>query len=554
MLIFLNFETITLGVSFWLVSRLAPAYLARWFPLKGAVYLMPFNQVDEEKVPMGEERERGAQGNKKRRDKKKEEKTQLPQTDYNLGAVVAEFENMKKLEGASDYQFLGVMGLTSIVGILTKPLGKYLKPLFKSTPLPSNFFDDMSMEIYLLGFVIFSYMVFLHKNLHGLASMKPHKGHAFYMAFIGMLLCLFSSFGFESWLVPNLTSSINYFNVGAMGFLNGLSNATSGKKDVKVIHYTRTDFMSMKVLVGFLMLLIAVFVYYTAPAVIKFVDAFQINRKQTKINEEALENAKIDPEVAKSKKKLLSQYKRGTLFQFLSLVFLAVTLVMAVPKIRVRLFGNILPAGYAESVIPFLIFAFLGICVEAYSTRLQIVNRSHYLFEILVGYRPKNDTYKQLFVRRCFSIYQESIRNMLHSYSNSFLSLSLLLILISLLRKPSVSSLPSSDPSSIDNPSQLLTTPITQSLHSILTQSSHCPLSPSSTISSIHPSFALLTPPSLQSAHQPGGLSPSLLTSYTLPLLISLSYVLLVLCRGIALILTMGHLVITEGGGWAAQE
>ena len=82
-----------------------------------------------------------------------------------------------------------------------------------------------------------------------------------------------------------------------------------------------------------------------------------------------------------------------------------------------------------------IVLTLASLLLEAYSTHMEIKNRSHYVFEVMVHFKPKNQMLKEVFIKRCYQIYRESVRQMMQAMSKPLLPTMLLLFVFMYYRK-----------------------------------------------------------------------------------------------------------------------
>lgn len=414
-MIFLGFETVTLvGIFLVLSSKGFKGCLSWLFPLNGAIYVVPFNKVDDQKVSMP--------AKKTKKDKKGDATEEL--IDFQLGAVVANYKNFENHDGMTDYDFITILLTTSTLALLCKIASIAIKDYFPNRGLLKGLFDDQNIDAYLLVFILFCYVVALWKNLFGLASMKVHKQHCFYMAFAALVICMFSSLGYNKFYIGRPKEAIQSFSVGVTALLSpitGTEKANGGYSDLLTLN-------SFSWIVTFTT---CILVFVSAPSIIKFVDAFQIYRKTINEYEQSSQNISQDAETIETNKRLLKQYQIGSYLQILVLITQSIAIALHIRVVHEFFFSNNAVLGEI-SVAGFMLVALL---TEAYTTHKELKDRSHYITEILVRYRPTTKMHKELFVGRCHQIYKESVKHMLHAMSRSMLPLVLLLLVIVFLRK-----------------------------------------------------------------------------------------------------------------------
>lgn len=419
-MILLSFETVTLLITFLFLSRVFKGFLSWTFPLQGALYVVPFNKVDDQKVP-------GPAIKKPKKDKKSE--IADPLIDYQLGAVMANYKNFQNHDGMGDYEFICILLTTSTIAILCKLLLMYVKDYFPNQIL-RGFFEDQNIDAYLLAFIIFCYLSVLWKNLFGMPSMKVHRQHCFYMAFAAVIVCMFNSLGYGKFYIGKPKEAVYSFNVGVTALISSVLKSENIKGNSEFLSFNGFSW----IVTGTTCLI----VFLCAPSIIKFVDAFQVYRKAVREYEEAADNVSLDLDTIKTNKRLLKQYQIGGYLQILVLIAETIALALHVRVVNEYFFQN--DAKLGEFCLAG--FMALALMTEAFTTHKELKDRSHHITEMLVRYKPKTKLHKDLFVGRCHQIYKESVRHMLHAMSRSIIPLILLLMVFIALKKKHTSGIP----------------------------------------------------------------------------------------------------------------
>lgn len=456
-MMFLTFETATLIIVFLLVSKLFKSYLSVLFPLKGALFVLPFNKVDDQKVPAGAPK----------KPVKKEKKGEEPDIDYQLGVVVASYQNFEKHDGMADFEFIAILLTTSSIAFGLKLASVFFMDYFPKTGLFKGFFDDHNIDAYLLAFIIFCYIMLLWKNLFGLESMKRHRSHCFIMAFASIMLGLFTSLGYNGFFVGRPKEAVHSFNVGLTAFIS-----STFKSDVR--SGSGSDFLSLNGFTWVVNGTTCVLVFLCAPAIIKFVDAFQIYRSSVRKYEEGVENISQEPDVIETNQRLLKQFKTGSYIQYLGMAIQTLVIMLHMRSVNEYFFGSNSRIG--EISLAGLIL--VGVIVEAYSTHREVKDRSHHVTEMFIRFKPKRKEEKEWFVSRCHQFYRESLRHMLHALSKSIIPLVLILIIFIFLKKQWTY-----DNSPTGNVLSLRTI-VEPNLHKILIQQYICPVERARTVAS----------------------------------------------------------------------
>ena len=467
-MIFLSFESVTLVGVFLVISRGLKGFLSKLFPLNGALYVLPFNNVDNKAVPNT--------ANVPSLKKTKKEKGSDPQqdlVDYQLGAVVANFKNYQSHDGASDYEFIMTLLATSMMGLILKFSSTLFKSYFPNEGRLKGFFDDQNIDVYLLFFIVLCYNTFLWKNLFGLGSMKIHRAHCGYMTFATLLFCLFSSLGYKNFYIGRIAESVQTFNVGLTALI------TSTLKFDKT-HET-SDYLTLNGFSWLVTISTCLLIFLTAPGIIKFVDAYQVYRKSIKKFEEALEEANQEKEARETNQKLLRQYRIGNSIQILNLVAQSIAILIHLKSINKMFFGDSRSIGELCLALTLL----LTILLEMYGTHLEVKDRSHYITEILVQYKPRSKFHKDVFISKCHQLYKESLRHTLHALGKSVIPFMLLLLVFIYLRK--IASLEEPGRQS----SLSMQTLVEPSLWEVLRQGDYCPVDRSKGVTTIIRNFGV---------------------------------------------------------------
>ena len=477
MLIFLTFETVTLTVTFLIISKFLKKFFMWSFPLKGCLYCVPFNKMDDEKLPASAQ----AQSKKSSKDKKDGASSQDKLIDYRTGAVEATYENMQKHEGIHDYDFIFVLLLTSIVAVFTKIAGNLIRGTLldaNSSGFMKEFFEDQNIDIYLMLFVVFCSCAVCWRNIFGMQSLQNSRYHSLFMALATVLVSMFLSLGYRSLFVGNLGDSINAFNIGVFALMDGFFK--SSKMQSKAGNFLTFNGFTFSV-AGVACLI----VFLTGPATIKCVETFQVYRKCIRQYEDTLNKTstkKENPENHDSLKRLHAGYKFGSSLQIATMVLQSVVIALFVQSVGTWLFGanqKMYQFVLAGAVI-------LSLIVEAYSTHLDLKYRSQYLFELLVYYKPKDETHKSLYIRRCYSLYQEAVKQMIHAMSKSVIPFLLALLMLVLTYK----SFALKDQKAAMNQTELVTR-LNRDYLTVLRQQYSSPLTTSKTIIGIIPGYAV---------------------------------------------------------------
>ena len=329
---------------------------------------------------------------------------------------------MKEIDGIADFDFLVMLIATCLLSVVLKTFSGQLSQLLSVVGLQASFFKDHSMDAYLLGFILVTYLSVLYRNTFGLPGMKPHRLHQWYMTFGCLILSMFLSLGYKSYFVGDVGASIQRFNVGLTAFLAQTFKSASSSGELL------SNNLFNWIVTGFSCLL----VFFAAPAVVKSVDAFRINRKCAAKLEADLEKADIKEGEQESSRRLLRQYTFGGRLQIASIVLQSLVLLLHIKSAASSLFGRQSPAVQQQLTVG---LAMASLLLEMYSTHLEIKNRSHYVFEVLVHFKPTTQVHKRLFIDRCYQTYRESVRQMLHAMSKAVLPALLLLFVFMFLRK-----------------------------------------------------------------------------------------------------------------------
>ena len=412
---FLSLEAISIGLLFLVLGKYGRKIIELIYPLTGCLYVVPFNQVDDKDINTKKDKKKGG-------DKDKDELI-----DYQLGAVVGSYENMQKFEGMPDYDFSIMLLFTAIGGLIIKLIGAAIQRIVKTQGIISEFLEDQNVDVYLVMFIVFSSIQTSWKILYGLDSMRTHRRHSLFMALFTVIAGMFLALGStNNFFVGDIKNSVNYFNIGAVTFLQSVfkdtkSDATSTSWNL----LSETGLNWISIGLSALMMLVS------APGIIKLVDCLQVYKQGMRKCQDALDRVGEDEKSNEANKRLLSGYKLGWAVLMTSLVLQAIALILHVSGIAEMVVGK---NRYAVLILIVVINA-ISIGLEAYSTKLELKSRSQHVFELLVHYKPKDKMYKELFVRRCHSLYKESLRHMLSAYSKAFLPFLVLLLVVIFLRK-----------------------------------------------------------------------------------------------------------------------
>lgn len=446
MFLFLTAETLGLALGFILTSKLAKGYLAAIFPLKDCIYVVPFNNVDGNKVEKA-----GETAKPKPASKKKDQTTANPLIDYEKGAVVANYENLAKLDGMPDYDFLLVLLVTTLVAMLCKVGIALAKPYLAKGSHAYNFTEDQNIDVYLLVFIASSFASSCWKNLKQLASMKDNRAHSFYFALATLLVGMFFAIGYKRFFVVNVQESLARFNTGIAAFIQATLKRSEGIEEGTGVLLTLNGF-------GWIVTILSTLIVgLSGPAMVKFVEAFQIYRKTIRHNQDALDRIGASPqdqESSQASQRLLKQAQNGSRLQIVVLVLQATNIILHIRGVGDQIFGTD-PLRVAASL---LVLQFVGLIAEAISTHFELRIRSQYIFELLVPYQPKDAYTKELYIKRCLTFYRESVRQMLHALSKSTLPFVVLLIALTFLRKEFVNAASVSSP----GPRSGFVTPVVQ--------------------------------------------------------------------------------------------
>ena len=423
MFLFLTAETLGLALGFVLTSKLAKSYLAAIFPLKNCIYVVPFNNVDGNKVDNAGETVKPKPANKK-----KDQSAANPLIDYEKGAVVANYENLAKLDGMPDYDFLLVLTVTTLIAMMCKLGIAFARPLLAKGSHAYNFTEDQNIDVYLLVFVASSFMSLCWKNLKNLTSMKDNRAHSIYFALGTILLGMFFAIGYKRFFVLNVQESLARFNTGVSAFIQATLKKSEGIEEGAGTLLTLNGF-------GWIVTLLSTLIVgLSGPSIVKFVEAFQIYRKTIRHNQDALDrigSTPQDQESSQASQRLLKQAQNGSRLQIVVLVLQATNIILHIRGVGDQIFGT----HGLHVAASLLALQFVGLIAEVISTHCELKIRSQYIFELLVPYQPKDAYTKELYIKRCLTFYKESVKQMLHAVSKFFLPFVILLLALTFLRK-----------------------------------------------------------------------------------------------------------------------
>lgn len=445
MFLFLTAETIGLALGFVLTSKLVKKYLAIIFPLKDCIYVVPFNNFEGNKVENAGESQKPKTGNKKK------DTNTAPLVDYEKGAVVATYENLSKLDGMGDYDFLLVLTFTTLIAMLFKIIFGFIRPNLQKGSLAYNFTEDQNIDIYLLIFIAFSFGSVCWKNIKSLTSMKESRTHSICFTIAALLLGMFFSVGYKKFFVFNIQQSLAKFNMGAAAFIQATLKKSDGIEDSTGTLLTLDGF-------GWIVTGVAtLLVFLSGPAIVKFVEAFQIYRKTVRHNQDSLDRLTATPqdqESVQTANRLLKQARNGSRLQILVLIMQAVNIILHVRGVGDKFLG----VNNNQMMLCLLVLQAIALTVEAISTHFELRIRSQYIFELLVPYVPKDAYTKELYIKKCLTFYRESVKHMLHALSKFFLPFLILLLAFTFWRKELGSSMVTST-----TPASGFVTPVVQS-------------------------------------------------------------------------------------------
>jgi hypothetical protein len=457
MFIFLTLESIAVIGLLMVVTRTLRNKFGVLFPMEGTLFTLPVDKIDETKVT---------------KEKKKDAKPEL--VDYEMAVVISNHENLRKHEGMGDYEFLTVLITTSLLAVATKHLFSLLEPLSPLLPSSSGFLEDQNIDLYLLAFVLLYYLAVTLKLLFRADPFRSLRTHSLLVAFLSVLLGLLVSSGFNRLFVGPIRPSIARFNMGLAAYLASIYiQPTLGLQA-----FVQPRSLDWVVVAATALLMMAF-----TPAMVKFVDCFQVQRKAIREYEQRLEQTQLDEKDRRITSNILLKFHKGYYTAICSLCLQLVAILL-----HFNDFSDLL-LRHMSLTSCYLLLALIMLAstvLEAVSTVQEIKNKCQRVVEMFVGYKPKNADYKRFFIHRCYSFYKAAMLNFNASMIKSVLPFLLLLLMITLIRKERVYR----GMNGLSNLSQL-TTEVEPDLIPLLRQHYYCPLAKSSQIISIVKRFGI---------------------------------------------------------------